>query len=299
MSLDAMTWAYAQKPSTPIQKFVLVTLGDRSNDAGIVWVSRRYLAEKCSASMSAVKRALDALEEGGFIRRRKRDRENGSASSNVIILAPLWPDRSPLVPAAEDDLPVGIEMDTIDAIIKLTGVGPERTHLGPERTQGGSGENPPDPKEGSHKDPNNDSSADSAEMKLMNVPSEKVTPKWCLDTYNEIFGTRLRSAKFLRAIATRIKEYPELTRAEHRAVMETVEKQSWWRDRGAHNPNIVYGPTAFAKALDESQRGSRAARVNSKEYVGRSGRVYRDKRSALQMDDLQPGDNWNGMRGSA
>lgn len=294
MSIDAMTWAYSQTTSTPLQKFVLVTLGDRSNDAGVVWVSRRYLSERCSMSMSTVKRNLDALEDAGFIRRRKRDRENGSHSSNVIVLAPLHADRFPLVQATSDDLPAGVDEITVEGVIKLTGVGPLRDKVGPERPQGGAIETPPDPKEGSHIDPKESAGL----MKLIDEPSVKVAPKQCLTLFNEIFKVDLRSEKHLKAIAARIKEYGDLALDDHRAAMEAVATEDWWQDRGAYTVNIVYSAAQFPRAVDAGRGRLNVKKKAPTEYIGRSGTSYRDKRSALQIDDLQPGDSWNGITGS-
>lgn len=67
MSFQAMAWAVEQKLPTR-EKFVLLMLANRTNhDTGRCDPSHRRLAEDCGMSASTVKRAIQQLEEDGYL----------------------------------------------------------------------------------------------------------------------------------------------------------------------------------------------------------------------------------------
>lgn len=67
MSFQAMTWAIDQQLPTR-DKFVLLMLANRTNhDTGRCDPSHRRLAEDCGMSASTVKRAIQDLEEQGYL----------------------------------------------------------------------------------------------------------------------------------------------------------------------------------------------------------------------------------------
>ena len=72
MSVQAMTWAFAQDVE-PHAKLVLIALANRSNqDTGICFPGQALLAAECSMSSRTVRRHLRALEDKGLVRRRAR-----------------------------------------------------------------------------------------------------------------------------------------------------------------------------------------------------------------------------------
>lgn len=85
MSVKALTWAFEQKLK-PTQKIVLLALADHANDSGECWPGINKLCEKAGVSRSTLKRALEELEENGFIQRQERKRQNGSQTSNLYFL---------------------------------------------------------------------------------------------------------------------------------------------------------------------------------------------------------------------
>ncbi|MEX6662458.1 helix-turn-helix domain-containing protein [Pseudomonas sp. W2-17] len=67
MSFQAMAWAVEQKLPTR-EKFVLLMLANRTNhDTGRCDPSHRRLADDCGMSASTVKRAIQQLEEDGYL----------------------------------------------------------------------------------------------------------------------------------------------------------------------------------------------------------------------------------------
>lgn len=83
MSAEHVGWAFRQKGLTSSQKFVLVALADRCNkDTLRCDPSVGKLMEDTGLTRMTIHRALNAMEEAGFITRVRRTRENGSLTSN-------------------------------------------------------------------------------------------------------------------------------------------------------------------------------------------------------------------------
>lgn len=72
MSIDAMRWALMQHGISSSQKFVLVVLADRANEAHECWPSVDRLSLDTELDPRTVQRALVALEEGGLIKTQSR-----------------------------------------------------------------------------------------------------------------------------------------------------------------------------------------------------------------------------------
>lgn len=85
MSNEAISWAYRQ-PLPPIQRFVLVTLADLADESHSCWPGQAYLVARTGASARTVRRALDELEGGGWIRRTTRPIVGGGRRSDRYTL---------------------------------------------------------------------------------------------------------------------------------------------------------------------------------------------------------------------
>lgn len=85
MSVKALTWAFDQ-PISATDKVVLLALADHANDRGECWPSVSLLMQRAYVGERTVQRALQSLEDGGFIVRERRQRENGSDTSNLYRL---------------------------------------------------------------------------------------------------------------------------------------------------------------------------------------------------------------------
>lgn len=104
MSYKATNWAY-DLPILGPQKFVLVALADMADEAGSCYPSHSRLSQMTGLSASTVKRALERLEEGEYIRRERRHDKNGYRTSDRYYLAL---DRTGLEPTGlEVTLPTG------------------------------------------------------------------------------------------------------------------------------------------------------------------------------------------------
>ena len=61
---------------------VYMYLKDRANQSGQCWPGLRTIARELHLSVSTVKRGIRELEQGGFLERNARWRENGGRTSN-------------------------------------------------------------------------------------------------------------------------------------------------------------------------------------------------------------------------
>lgn len=85
MSVKAITWAF-DRPVSATEKVVLLALADHADEHGMCWPSISLLVKRAHVGERTVQRALQSLEDGGFIARERRQRENGSDTSNLYLL---------------------------------------------------------------------------------------------------------------------------------------------------------------------------------------------------------------------
>ncbi len=67
-------------------KAVYMYLRDRMNGERKCWPGIRRIASDLHLSRSTIKRALVELERSGYLRRERRNRENGGDTSNLYIV---------------------------------------------------------------------------------------------------------------------------------------------------------------------------------------------------------------------
>ena len=95
MSNRAITWAYEQDLASGA-KFVLVALADgASNEDYTCYPGQETLARMTGQGARSVRRHLAELEAAGLIVRERRNRKNGSRTSDRYTLKvgdPAWPD---------------------------------------------------------------------------------------------------------------------------------------------------------------------------------------------------------------
>jgi hypothetical protein len=86
MSNKALTWAFeTDLPMT--QKFVLVALADKADESHSCFPGQKMIAEMVGAGERTIRRALDQLEEAGYIERQRRTVEGGWRTSDRYVLA--------------------------------------------------------------------------------------------------------------------------------------------------------------------------------------------------------------------
>lgn len=78
MSVQAITWGYAQTDVFAVNKFVLITLCNRADEDWSCYPSIESIATDTGLGKSTVRRALDWLEEGGYLERVRQRNPDGS-----------------------------------------------------------------------------------------------------------------------------------------------------------------------------------------------------------------------------
>jgi len=88
MSARALNWAWAQKPKTVSQHFVLAALGDRADEDGYCFPSNEWVAEKCwPMPKETVRRVIRELAaQGLLVKEERRRREDGTLSTWLLRL---------------------------------------------------------------------------------------------------------------------------------------------------------------------------------------------------------------------
>ena len=87
MSKKAMTWVWKNGPKNRMDLLVLLSLADRANSEMKAWPTRRTIAKDCRMSRRSVVRALERLEEQGYIKSKQRRKNDGKVlTSNLYTL---------------------------------------------------------------------------------------------------------------------------------------------------------------------------------------------------------------------
>jgi len=86
--------------------YIYMHLKDRSNSAGSCWPGIKTIARDMNLSRSTVKRALADLEQHGYLAKLPRYRPNGSNTSNLYTLKPLYSNKEKycISPPREDNV---------------------------------------------------------------------------------------------------------------------------------------------------------------------------------------------------
>ena len=85
MSMDLMVQAMKIRVGNPLRKLVLLKLADNASDLGECWQSYQHIADQCEISKRSVMNHIEALCEGGLIKKELRTGPKGN-SSNVYQL---------------------------------------------------------------------------------------------------------------------------------------------------------------------------------------------------------------------
>lgn len=98
MSCAALEWAVGQR-GVGRGKGLLIVLANRAGDDGVCFPGREMLAQEAECHRSTITQQMCDLELRGLIRRCRRQRVNGSRTSDWIVLAPQAVDRGRMTAA--------------------------------------------------------------------------------------------------------------------------------------------------------------------------------------------------------
>jgi hypothetical protein len=86
MSVEAITWALSFEAESATEKAILLVLANYADRDGATWWSQKAIAQQACCSDRTVRNTLVKLEERGIIKRIERLREDGSRSSDRVVL---------------------------------------------------------------------------------------------------------------------------------------------------------------------------------------------------------------------
>lgn len=86
MSIQAVAWAIRQKVGSPTGKVLLLCLANYADENGECWPSQTTISNEAELGERATRDWLKALEDAGFIERRRRNRADGSRTSDLFRL---------------------------------------------------------------------------------------------------------------------------------------------------------------------------------------------------------------------
>ena len=86
MSIQAVAWAISQRVGSPTGKVLLMCLANYANEHGECWPSQKTISKEAELGERATRDWLKKLEQAGFIERHRRNRNDGSRTSDFIIL---------------------------------------------------------------------------------------------------------------------------------------------------------------------------------------------------------------------
>ena len=86
MSIQAVAWAISQRVGSPTGKVLLMCLANYANEHGECWPSQKTISKEAELGERATRDWLKKLEQAGFIERHRRNRNDGSRTSDFIIM---------------------------------------------------------------------------------------------------------------------------------------------------------------------------------------------------------------------
>lgn len=87
MSAKAMAWALDQTTDLPVDKLILIAIGNFADEHNQCFPSRKTLARIGMCSLDSVDRAVKRLIDGGLVEKAERTGTNGKTTSNCYTLA--------------------------------------------------------------------------------------------------------------------------------------------------------------------------------------------------------------------
>lgn len=86
MSMAAINAVYALRRATSAETAVLAFIASKLGKKAVAWPNQATIATSTKLSKRTVVRALIDLERDGYIERRRRNRSDGSRSSDIYSL---------------------------------------------------------------------------------------------------------------------------------------------------------------------------------------------------------------------
>lgn len=271
MSAEALLWAWGQNIKSN-QKVLLLLLADAASFDGLVSGSRQVeLGKKLFCSDRTIRNRLNALRDDGLLTRLPCYTAGGKGRAADMILLHL-PQFEAVLEAMAEGIPEGSSKGIPESFDR--GI-PEKNET-PEN--GSESQNVSIPESFDQKSTNissvpsnkpvtrtqEDISAIASAVPLPKVTIDKLTlnrQEWeaalqIIRTFNDAAGTKFRligsrgnrPTEHLKRIVGRLREHPEVTLAEHQAMIKRCCSDPWWKGPTT-TIGVIYGPKAFPMCL--------------------------------------------------
>jgi len=267
VSVHVSSWAWKQPVKNPTAKLVLLKLADAANDDGICWPFQKTIAEQIGITDRQVRTHLNALAAAGLISIEQHYREDGGKSYCVYEVIGYTHRKSASgTPEASDPG----HRKHASALARAT----VRKTLEPEPSIEPDPHSPPTPKTVDRKPVTDD---------------EKRMAIAILLEFNDAFDSRFTIGAWMGKLVMRIREHPEMTKADHRRVIEANRASPWWR--GAATPSVIYGSAAqFERSIATTTIGPGSGRISAeaaKQIADEEVEQMRREREAEDVIDVE------------
>lgn len=86
MAIEWINWAIPLKTGSATNKAVLIAICNHADGLGYCWPSQKEIQKFTELSLRSIQRAMQDLEERGFLKRQQRRRADGTRSSDAYLL---------------------------------------------------------------------------------------------------------------------------------------------------------------------------------------------------------------------
>lgn len=271
MSWQATSWAARQTAGNSGRKALLLLIANAANANGVSFEGRKALARECECRPETVSANLGALEAAKLIARFQRRRDNGSRTTDWIVLAPYWPDRGEMRDGDPQELPEAVAR----ASTKRSGEDFQReeNETGQVRNSGSpetvnelnslSSSSPPatlDLEDGMSQEIRCDAATLLASKTKVGArlvaPKEMGIAAAALAEFNRQANANYGLGGHLSALVGRIRERPSMTAEQHVRLVRAAWRDRWWERNGNGRrpaPGVIYGTAAvFERAVQDA-----------------------------------------------
>jgi len=267
VSIHVSSWAWKQPVANPTRKMILLKLADAANDEGMCWPYQRTIAEEIGITERSVRRHLAALAADGLISIEQQFRKDGGKSYCVYEII-----------GYTHRTPVSGTPDTSDTPHRTPASGLARATvrktLEPEPSIEPDPHSPPTPK--------------TVDRKPVTEDEKRMAISILLE-FNDAFDSRFTIGAWMGKLVMRIREHPEMTKADHRRVIEANRASPWWR--GAATPSVIYGSAAqFERSIATTTIGPGSGRISAeaaKQIADEEVEQMRREREAEDVIDVE------------
>lgn len=240
MSVEVAAWAWKQKLGNPGLKLVLVKLADNADQDGYSWWKQERLADECEMSRATVQRKLKELRERGYLTVEERKNGQGFKVANGYRLCrPPLHQSDAALPHSRDAAAASTVMQQEPSKEPTTSPSSQNGLL--PRSVGGTA--------------------------VTAVEHEHASS--LLDLFNELAGKSFSGKSWRESIIRRMREHPEVSLAEHQALVRFQFEHPWWKNEPT--PGVIWGnDRVFDRTVNKVESDRKGRQTTITGYTGRN-----------------------------